>query len=83
MSNIKYLLLNNHKIKELHHTKLKRIIQDVYAHARNLHAAQYDRVKAKFFDAEAIIITNVEFLKLEYLQSVHEVPLKFMPYHIR
>ena len=36
--------------------KLKLIIQDVYAHARNLHVALYGRMRLKFHDAKAIII---------------------------
>ena len=45
------------KIEELYHTKLKRTIQDVYAHARNIHVALYGSIIIKIFDAEAIIIT--------------------------
>ena len=41
------------RIEALHPKKLKPTIQDIYAHARNL----CGRMKMKFFDAEAIIIT--------------------------
>ena len=38
--------------------KLKGTIQDIYAHARNLHVAQYGcKKQKKKIDAEAIIIT--------------------------
>ena len=47
VSSIFYLQSNIGKTKELQYTKLKRLIQDVYA---------LGRMKMKFFDAEAIII---------------------------
>ena len=45
------------KILERHHKKFKWTIQNVYAHARNLHVALYSGMRIKFFDAEEIIIT--------------------------
>ena len=45
------------KIEALHPKKFKRTIQDVYAHARNLHVTLYGCIIMKIFDAEAIIIT--------------------------
>ena len=45
------------KIEALHPKRLKRTIQDVYAHARKLHVTLYGHIIMKIFDAEAIIIT--------------------------
>ena len=52
-----YYNKKNAKFEALHPTKLKLTIQDVYAHARNLHVTLYDRIIMKIFDAEAILIT--------------------------
>ena len=48
---------NNRKIEDLYQTKLKRKIEEAYAHTRNLHVALYGRIKMTFFDAEAKINT--------------------------
>ena len=50
-------ITNCGKIEAFYPRKIKGTIQDVYAHARNLHVALYGNIIMKIFGADAIIIT--------------------------